>query len=887
MTEPDWFARVVFAALRNVLPPAAVDDVLGDLQEHYGRRSRGRRRWLLGQALNLAWGLRRPHREDRTDARRSILLDVWWRDVKYAQRSLVRSRGFFAVALISLALGIGLATAVFSVIDGVLLRPLPYGDADAIVQVREIASGRTQATDAVPRSLLSRWEKAPRTVDAIAPYAVADVRLGAGSESFVGLKVEVGARFFAVMRTRALHGRVLGVLDEDRGAPMVAVLSRAFWQRAFAGDPAAVGRSVRIDDRPVEIVGVLPEAFAFPSADAAVIVPGRWRLPDVPPGVGRAFLGPTIGVVARLRPGAGPDDVAREASELSTQLVGRTGGERPRPLTFEVIRLQDDLVRDVKPALLMLLAAAGCVLAIVCVNLTNLLLARGTVRQREIAVRAALGASRWGMVRPLMLEGVLLSMMGGAAGLAVAGALVSSIPLTSSIDPALVANVHLDGRILAFSFAISGAIGVLVGILPAWHAPHADVKAAVSGSHVHVLPGAAVRAERVRTGLVVIQVALAIVLAVAATLLSRSLVTLLTVDLGFQPAGALSVQIRLPPAGGSTYDWRARFYEQFLARLAAHPGVRASGFSSSLPMHETFSASSLQIDGVAPADPAAPFRAHREVVTPQYFAAIGLALTSGRGLLQTDTAGTERVVVVNDTLAATFLAGREAIGQRIMLFGDWHRVVGVARSKRHAGLRSQPRPELYAALAQSPPDVVSQSGAGVVLRVDGRTDEVLPFVRSTLAALQPEAALEGVERLDERIWESTAQPRFYATIMGVFAGLSIVTALVGLFGVLSYVVERRRVEFGVRRALGATANDITGLVIGQGLKLVAVAIPLGLISAAAGAGLLRNLLFGIQASDPMTFAGVVIAIAVVSLAAAVWPARRAAAIEPMQALRED
>jgi hypothetical protein len=293
---------------------------------------------------------------------------------------------------------------------------------------------------------------------------------------------------------------------------------------------------------------------------------------------------------------------------------------------MQVIRLQDDLVKDVRPALVVLLVSVACVLAIVCVNLTNLLLARGTARQREIAIRAALGASRWDVTRPLMLEGLLLSAIGGGAGLVVASMLLASLPLTSSVDPMLAAQVRIDGRVLAFTLALTGCIGVVVSVLPAWLAPAARVKDAVSGSHVH-LSGVSVGAEQLRSGLVVVQVALAVVLAVGAALLSRSLVTLLTVDLGFRPEQALSVQVRLPSGGGSTFGWRARFYDAFVARLASHPGVRAAGFTTSLPMHETFSQSGVRIDGVPPPDPTAAMRAHREVVTPGYFTAIGLPVT--------------------------------------------------------------------------------------------------------------------------------------------------------------------------------------------------------------------------------------------------------------------
>jgi hypothetical protein len=280
-------------------------------------------------------------------------------------------------------------------------------------------------------------------------------------------------------------------------------------------------------------------------------------------------------------------------------------------------------------------------------------------------------------------------------------------------------------------------------------------------------------------------------------------------------------------------------------------------------------------------------RAHREVVTPGYFAALGMRITNGRGLLPTDTAASERVVVVNEALVDAYLRGREPLGHRVMLFGRWHRVAGIAASKRHAGLRSESRPEYYAALAQAPPDIALGSGAGLVLRTTGDPLALLPYVRSTLRDLQPFAAVENEGALDARVWASTAQPRFYATVMGAFATLALVTALVGLFGVLSYVVERRRVEIGVRRALGATGRDVSGLVLGKGLKLVGLAVPLGVLGAAAGVGLLRSLLFGIEPADPSTFAVVAIVVPAVALAACLMPARRAARIEPLDALRDE
>jgi predicted permease len=884
----DATARIVLALLRRRLPAQVADDVIGDLIEHYGRRRRWKRTWLAVEAVRLRWGFASLHAVEPPARRRRLTVDLWIRDARHAARSVFRSRAFAGIALTSLSLGIGLATAIFSIVDGVLLRPLPYDDADRIVRIREVTAGRLPQGDEVPRPLVRVWQEHSQTVAAFAPYALTEVRLLADSETFAGVRVDVGPRFFDVLRVRPLHGRLLGPADALRTADSVAVLTHGFWRRAYAGDPGVIGRRVLIDDAPAEIVGVLPEEFTYPSAEVALLTPGRNMLPETEPGRAQAFLLPQLELLARLRPGADPDDAAREAVALSARLAASSAGaSAPAVAAFEVRRLRDDLVRHLRPALIVLFAAVGCLLAIVCVNLANLLLARGTTRQREMAVRAALGATRWEMTRPLVFEGLILAFTGAALGLGLAAVLVASMPLTASIDPMLASRVQVDARVLTFTFGISALIGVVVGALPAWLAPEGVVRAAVSSSHVHVLPGAAVRAEHLRGALVVVQVALAIVLAVAATLLSRSLATLLSVDLGFEPDRAVVAQIRLPPTGGTAFGWRDRFYEELTARLRTERAVQAAGFTSTLPLRESFARSAVPIAEIVPADPSSPPRAHREVVTPGYFEAIGLPILAGRGFLAGDVAEGERVAIVNEAFVKAFFGGRAPLDQRLMQFGMWHRVVGVARSKRHAGLRSEARPEFYVPLAQAPPDVATASSAGIAIRAAGSAHDVLPLLRSALRRLQPHAAIVEEAILEERLWATTAAPRFYATIMNAFAILALVTALIGLFGVLSFIVERRRVEIGVRRALGATGRDISELVVRKGLMLVLIAIPIGLAGAAAAVGLLRSLLFGIEPADPATFAIVLIAVPIVALAACAWPARRAASIEPLDALREE
>jgi predicted permease len=521
------------------------------------------------------------------------------------------------------------------------------------------------------------------------------------------------------------------------------------------------------------------------------------------------------------------------------------------------------------------------------VNLTNLLLARGTVRQREMALRAALGASRWGMSRALACESLIVGVAGGALGLAFAWGVVHWLPEFTALDPGLAQQIRLDGRILFFTVALTAAISVIFGALPAWQAPAGRVKEALSASHAHLLPGASLKAEHLRSALVVIQVALAIVLVVTATLLARSLVGLLRVDLGFNPDQAITFQVRMPSDGDREYGWRVEYYNELVHALSQRPGVTAAGFTTNLLMMETFTNTSVRVDGVPPPQGMERPQAHREVVSPGYFQAIGLRVLAGRGFSETDTAESERVVVVNEVFARAFLPGRDPIGQRVMSFGrDWHRIVGVVSSKRHRGPDVQPGPEFYNVLRQVPVETITGTTAGFVLRGQGDLSQLWPMVRAETRKLLPDAPIFNETVLSDRVWRSSAQPRFYASVAGLFAILALATSLVGLYGVLAFAVERRRVEIGVRRALGATPWQISTLVLGRGLMMVAIGVPLGTAGAAAGAGALRSMLFGVEPLDPLTFVTVVIAVPLVALAACYVPARRAISIEPLDALRE-
>jgi len=879
----DPFARLIAAWLRVILPAPVENDVVGDLLEDYDRRGRGRRRWLLRQALNLSLGLR--SRGDAAGRWRSVA-DQSVADVRYAVRGLRRAPTTTSVAILSLALGMSLTTAVYSVVDGVLLRPLPYHDSDRIVRLREVIRlDRPGAVDDVTRPLLGRWIAETRHLESIAVVGVEDALIRVGTTTASGAVARANASLFEVLSVQPLHGRLFGEAERSPDAPAVAVLGHQYWQQVLGGRPDVIGQSLSVAERSATIIGVLPPTFGFPSGAITAYILTHVRYPDPTLRQAVAMWGPTLVALGRARPGVDTATIEVEGLDVWRRMMTAIGVEREPPV-IQVRRLQEELSAGSRPALLLLMTAATCVLLITCINLTSILLARATVRQREMALRAALGATRWSMSRVLGLESLIITVVGGALGLAGAHGLLLWLPTYAGLDAGVAATIQINGRVVVFVAGVTGTIGAVLGVLPVWQAPATRVKEALAASQAHLIPGAAFRAESVRSALVILQVSLAVVLVLGAALLARSLTTLMRVDLGMAPEQAASFQVRLPAATDREYGWRAVFVRDLLEALAARPGVAAVGFSTVLPLHEDFSGASIRVDGGqgVPADA----KVHREVVSPDYFRALGMRVVGGRGFSPADSEFSEPVIVVNETFARTFVPHRSAVDARVMSIGrEWYRIIGVVADKRHMGPASPPRAELYHVLRQAPPDVVQSPAAGFVIRTAGSPDAWWSSIRDEAARLQPGSALHGQAALAERVWSTSAQPRFYAAVSGVFATLALVTAAVGLYGVLAFAVERRRLEIGVRRALGATPSQIASLVMRRGMSLVAIGLPLGAVAAALTASSLQTLLFGVEPLDPPAFAGVLAVMVSVASLASYLPARRATTIEPLDALREE
>lgn len=897
--------RLATRWLERCLHPDERDELIGDLTEQFRRRALrnagAARRWYWRQALALTWRF--------TISRRDVISTMHERtrgpwalgnaatDWRYAWRSLRASRGFLAVAILSMTFGIGLSSAVFSLVDGILLKPLPYPQADRIVRLSESAAptgvfARLAEMDDSPRKVgasdiaIGAWSSSSKALELVTPISSDDQNVTTAHGVEQVHVTTVGGAFFDVLGVQAIAGRLLQVADSVRGAPPAVVVSDGFWRRALDGRADIVGSTLTIEQDAWTIVGVAPGVIAFPEPGAEIWKAGQWTWPT--PGARRNF-GTSMDTIARLRPGVTIEDASAEATAIAQRIADAasvtTGGLVPAS-TLRVRRLQDDITAPIHGALVTLLVGMGLVLAAACLNLANLLVARNAARHREIAVRLALGASRWRIVRPLVIEQVILGAAGAIAGGLLGWWIVRSLPIVAPADLPRLADVRFNVTSLAFASGVSLITAIGAGLWPA--------RQLAAGSGARWFAGRmtvgarATNAELVRRGLVVVQIALASALLVGAVLIGRSLVHLLEVHPGYRPDGVLTFQVSLPDGVWREQGREHRFFDGVLERLRRHPAVTAAGTSSGLPFH-SINRGNFGIQGrPRSTNPADNPIALNKMITPGFLRAIGTRVTRGRDFTDADSADAEKVALVDETLVRRYFPDQDPLGQMI----EWSarrvwKVVGIVEAS-HQGLMTSPtQPTLYLPAAQLPDILAYASAGGVAVRATGDPLDLTPVVRSIVRELEPGSPVVNVMRLDDRLDETFAEPRFFTIALAMFALLALSTAVLGVFGVLSYSVERRRVEFGVRRALGADARHIATLVLRQGLAPSVVGLIAGLCAAALGAGVMRSLLFGIRPLDPVTFLVVPALIAVVAAAASWQPARRALGVDPAQALRSE
>jgi putative ABC transport system permease protein len=792
-------------------------------------------------------------------------------DLRYAIRTLTKSPGFTLAAVLTLALGIGANAALFSVINAVLLRPLPYRDPGRLVTLWESDARHGLDREPVSPPNYLDWRAQTRTLEDAAAYRYWGFAVTGAGEPERVTGARVSASLFPLLGVRLAAGRAF-TADEDRfGSGAVAVISDALWRRRFGSEPGAVGRSVTLNGGSFTIVGVLPPDAGLPDADV-------WVPLAVEPFALTQRGARSLTVVGRLRPGATLEQARAELHAIA----GRTSAAFPASAGWDVavVPLKDRLVAGVRPTLLLLWAAVGFVLLIACANLANLMVARAMAREQEMALRTALGAGRGRLVRQLLTESVLVALAGGAAGLLLAGLGVESLLRLSPSLPRT-SEVGVDGAVLVFTLALSIAAGLGFGLVPAWHAattePGRSLKEggrATEGKRLSAFRSAAVASE----------VALALMLLFGAGLLVRSLTRLQAVDPGFQSSHVLTMSVSLPGSRYGEESRKAQFFGQLLDRVARLPGVAAAGVVSHLPL----AGRGLNADVRADHGPETSMLADYVSATPGYFRAMGIPLLAGRQLGEGDGPQSPPVVVISDRLARRLWPGQDPVGRRVAVGASIGAdtsprvIVGVVGDVRASGLESEPGAAVYAPFAQNAWPTMS-----VVVRSSADPVQLAAAVRRQVLAQDPDQPVYAVRTLDDVLGASLASRRVQMLLLGAFALAALALAAVGVYGVVAQTVRRRTHEIGVRVALGAQRRDVLRLVVGRGMRPVGIGVLAGGVAAAATGRLLRGLLYGVTPADPTTFVAAAIFLAVIALVACVLPARRAVRVDPVVALRSE
>jgi putative ABC transport system permease protein len=816
------------------------------------------------------------------------LVDETRRDLRVALRSLRRTPGFVAVVVLTLALGVGATTAVFSVVHAVLLRPPPYRAPEALVTVSHARRGPGGGRGtAVSAPSFADYRDRARVLTGVAVAAGWSPALTGRGEPERLHGGRVSAAYFATLGVPAALGRTPRP-DEDRpGRSQVVVLSDALWRRRFGASPAALGAAVQLDGARYDVVGVMPPGFRDPFAREAELWTPLALAPDQLAGPARTDE--WLRLVARLRPGVTVERARAELAALAAQLRREDPGDLPATWTLAVTPLSDLAAGAARPVLLVLLGAVGCVLLVACANVANLLLARAAGRAREVAVRAAVGASRARVARQLLAESLALAGAGGAAGLLLAAGAVRAFAAAAPADllgaDALAGGVGVNGAVLAFTLGVTALTGVLFGVAPAVQASRADVRGVLRAG----ARGATADRGRqaVRRALVVAQVALALTLLVGAGLLAQSFARLRGVAPGFDPARVLTLTLTLPPATYPRDPQRTAFYDRLLPALAAVPGVRAAGVTSVLPFGGGWYTSALAIEGQpTPADGSGPSGDVR-VVSPDFFAALRVPLLRGRVFTARDGPDAPRVAVVDAELARRYWPGGSPIGTRVARRPgpgaptQWYTVVGVVGHTAHEGLGAAARVQVYLPYAQDgPPPTMA-----VAVRTAGEPAAAAAAVRRAVAAVDPALPVADVRPLEARVAASLGQRRLTAALLAAFAAAALALAAAGIYGVLSYVVAQRTREIGVRLALGGAPGGVLRLVLRQGVGLAVAGVGVGAVATLGLTRLLESQLYGVRAADPATFGAVALLLVGVAALATLVPALRATRVAPTTALR--
>ena len=815
------------------------------------------------------------------------------RDLRLSVRRLIKSPGFTALCVLTLALGIGANTAIFSVLYGVLLRPLPYADPDRVMVLWETEPQRPRSGVSAPDFF--DWRTDSRSFAGLSGFGSWAMTWTGDSEPELLRGRSVSGNFFSVLGVEAELGRVFDPQADGSAEQDLVVLDHGFWQRRFGADRAVIGRTMVLDGKPYTVVGVLPASFEFPGSFQPVFwVRGQHEVPKVAQGRDvteqrgfHYFL-----AVGRLAPGV-TRAAAQSEMDVLMQRYADTYPETNAERGALVTPLDEWFVGEIRPALLMLMGAVGFVLLIACGNIANLLLARATAQQPELAIRNAVGADRSALFRQLLTDCVALALAGGLLGLPLAfWGLKLLLRLAPATLPRL-GEITVSTPVLLFTLAVAVVTALVFGTLPALQSCRPDLRDLLTRGHQS---GGGHRPSRSRSLLIIAEVALALVLLIGAGLLIRSLLLVRAVDLGFNPEGVLSMGIVLPH---TEYDEDARiaaFHRQVLENIAALPEVESVGLVGHLPLTGTGQFVAFEIQGQPAPRPGKERKANYQPASADYFRTLGLTLLDGRGLLATDTADSQPVVVISETLKRRYWPDQSALGQRISFDPErrtggggrkvneegekWWTVVGVVGDVRHRDLEQEVKPEVYLSYEQSPTIYVN-----LVVRTRGEPIQVANAVRRRVAAVDRKQPVFRVRPMIQLVAHSIAERQFLMVLLGLFAALALIMACLGIYGVMAYSVSRRTLEIGIRLAVGARRSQVLGLMIRQGFLLVGSGLVLGLPLAFFVARAMSGLLYGIEALDPLTFVLVPLLLIAVALLANFLSTRRAARIDPAVSLR--
>jgi len=820
----------------------------------------------------------------RSKSNGNQIMDSIIKDIRYGVRGLWKHPGFTAIVVITLALGIGASTAIFSVVDSVLLRRLPYRTAERIVAIQELDPNgkRGQSTSA---NFLD-WRAQNTVFEQLAAIKSTTTNLALSDHAERIELAQTNANFFDVFGITPQHGRLFIPQDEQAGHEPVVVVSNALWQRRFGSDPSLIGKPITLDGRNFTVIGVAPPGFQYPGKTELWLPPLRLA-PELYPDqdVAQSRRMGYLAVVGLLKPGVSLQQATGEMETITARLRKQYPDTNNRRFN-RVVSLHEDVVGDTNQLLWLLLGAVTFVLLIRCANVANLLLASGASRHKEMAIRAALGASRLRVVRQLFTESTILALTGGAFGLLVAFWGLAAITKLLPADFPRLNEIHLDLRVLGFTFAASMLTGILFGLAPALQVSRSDVQDAIretgrgtSGSR---------RQSRFRQALIVVEVALSVVLLAGAGLLFRSFLRLQSVDTGFVSQQVLTA--RLTPSGTNYVndgDY-AKFYKQVIEKVSAVPGVQDVGLINTLPLYKG-PTSGFRVEGRPVTTPDKWPSANYRVVSANYFRAMGIPVLQGRVYTDRDDENGQRVMIVNQKLAHEIFPGEDPVGKRITFGGTdangqarWFEIVGVVANVRSLELREEPGAELYfSALQDFWPDM------SLVVRSSVEPESLAGAVRKVVNEVDRSVPVAHVKTMDHVVSESITQPRFNLFLLALFGAVAMVLSAAGIYGVTAYTVTQRTHELGIRIALGAQVSDVLKMILSQGMAVIGVGLVVGLAAAFALMRLLRSLLFGVGENDPLTFAAITLVLVLVALLACYIPARRATKVDPLVALRAE